>query len=208
MSLRLRDSPGTIDDRTARRLDERGVVGVDGARVVRGPQRDRRGTLAVSGRRRGLARHGLDDSVTARPASPCRRPGSAGTAASTPARTAAMTAANSARDARGRAASCTTTMSASSGTNASPARTESERVAPPGATSTPSGAVHSTSAGSTDDDTRRTRRARRRPRDPSRRHRPAGRTASAHRIGCRSQPQRRSPTSSQPQRTVSGSRDR
>src|SRR5205807_5533004 len=56
---------------------------------------------------------------------------SAGTAASAPARTAATTRWNSTGDANGRAASWTTTISASAGTAARPARTDSERVAPP-----------------------------------------------------------------------------
>ncbi len=59
--------------------------------------------------------------------------GTPGTAPSAPpSATAPMTAAKRAGDARGRAASWTTITSASAGTAASPQRTESARVAPPG----------------------------------------------------------------------------
>ena len=47
---------------------------------------------------------------------------------------AATTASNRAAVANGRAASCTTITSASSGTAASPQRTEADRLAPPGTT--------------------------------------------------------------------------
>ena len=75
--------------------------------------------------------------------------GSAGTAASAPLRTAAITASNSTADASGRAASCATAMSIVAGKAARPARTESERVAPPGTAACTGAPSHSTSGGST-----------------------------------------------------------
>ena len=76
------------------------------------------------------------DSSTALIVSLGGRPGTAPSAP--PEVTAAMTASKRAGDAKGRAASCTTITSASSGTAARPQRTESARVAPPATTaSTP-----------------------------------------------------------------------
>src|SRR5581483_1783741 len=84
---------------------------------------------------RSAARSGVS---TTRPAASIRLTvsgtGTPGTAPSAPARTAAMTRSNRSTPASGRAASWTTMTAASPGTAASPARTDSDRVAPPATT--------------------------------------------------------------------------
>ncbi len=74
------------------------------------------------------------------------RPGIAPSTPSSP--TASITAAKRAGGANGRAASCTTTMSASAGTASRPWRTESARVAPPVTTASAPSRAGSSAAGS------------------------------------------------------------
>ena len=115
-----------------------------------------------------------------------------------PGRTASTTAANSDGGASGRAASWTTMMAASSGTAASPARTESARVAPPVTTRSAPGAdpeparapgrappgcpVEPVRSGTTSTTPSATERAAS-PTRPPPAGRPAGGTAWAHRTG-------------------------
>ena len=122
-------------DRPAAGLDERGVVGVDRRRPRARRATRRRGTPAASAPRRGRRAAPSRRRGRRRRASPCRRRAAPGTAPSAPSATACddareqprATRAGAPRRARRR---CRRRRARS----ASPARTESERVAPPAAT--------------------------------------------------------------------------
>ena len=178
VSLRLRRSPSTTTTRAAVGLDERGVVGVDAADPRARPAARRRGTPAASAPRRGRRAEPSRRRGRRARASRCRTTGSAGhRAVGAVGDRVRSTSANSARDASGRAASCTTTMSASAGTSASPARTESERVAPPAATLHTGGRVPVRVRGQHHDHAVARLAARRRPRGRARSRRRGARTA-------------------------------
>ena len=118
--LRLRGSPGTTTTVPPCGLDQRGVVGVDAPRRVRGAQRvgaERLRRLHDDQSSRGTV---VDDAVAVDPLHRVDDRQAPGSRRRRRPRTAAITAANSVRDASGRAASCTTTMSASSGDEREP----------------------------------------------------------------------------------------
>ena len=197
VSFRLRRSPSTITTVPPRRLDQRGVVGVDAAGAVRGPQHVGAKRLRRLHARpvRRAARSRRHD--RRRPASRCRTPAAraprrrrrpprpASTAFEQPRATRAAGPRRARRRCRRRRAR-----------SARPARTESERVAPPTARR----------ARSPERPTpRRPGARRRRRRTPSRAtptdavehasRRRGARTASPRRSACRRPPRRRSPRS-------------
>ena len=131
VSLRFRRLALDQHDASAVGFDERGVVGVDATGLMRRAERVGAKRLRRLHHRPGRRAEPSRPPDRPRRVSTCRRPATPAPhrrrrrpPPARPARTALA-------DASGRAASCTTTTSMSAGTNASPARTESERVAPP-----------------------------------------------------------------------------
>ena len=197
VSLRLRRSPVDDHDGTAVGLDQRGVVGVDRRRRVRGAQR------VGAERLRGLHGDQIRRAARSRPrdrrrrASPCRTTGSAGTAASAPAATAAIDRARTAprRERPGRVVHDHDVGVGGRRARARPAPSPSASHRP-ARRRTPSGAVHSASAGSTT-----TTPSHALARDPDgavehARAAEAGELLGARRSARRRPPRRRSPRSS------------